>query len=234
MKVLVITVGTSAITNDQIGAVDGRNNTALRASVKRYLDLRKENRTLAMGEQLAADLRDAHKLFWRKPQDYLGFAAHQRQTSAELLSTHDLLRLHLTRGWSKDLDRLLLLHSDTDEGRLAAKVNAEILRTTWGWSDVVMAEVQALNEAFVDVHQRLADCFAQHVPESPKPEVVVNITGGYKGTIPALTLIAAANKWMMYCKHESAAGPAAIAFEQQALAQLDGTGGLKRASNPSR
>ena len=195
MKVLVITVGTSAITNDQIGAVDGRNNTALRASVKKYQDLRKEHRTSALTERLSADLRDAHKLFWRKEKNYIEFAAHQRQTSAELLSTHDLLRLHLTKGWSKDLDRLLLLHSDTDDGKLAAGVNAEILRM-WGWSDVVAAEVKALNETFVQVHQRLVDCFDTHLPETAG-QVVVNITGGYKGTIPAVTLIAAKKRWMM-------------------------------------
>lgn len=203
-KTLVVTVGTSAITNHDIGrAPNYRDNRSLMGLVSRYLSPQSDRRVSEWPE-LFQKLVDAHKEFWNAPQEYRDAARNRRQTSAELLSTHTLLTGYTNRF---EPERVCLIASDTDEGWFAALINQRVMEEAWGWRNVEKQQVTGLNAACFGLEKVLNECFFDRL-QLDNEDVVCNITGGYKGAIPEITLIAARHGWRLYYQHEEFYGAA--------------------------
>jgi putative CRISPR-associated protein (TIGR02619 family) len=99
-------------------------------------------------------------------------------------------------------DRLVLLCSDTNPGKFAAHINEEVLRELNPRLPVESKEVPNLDVQFKDIRAALEHIFEQDYRLQPGDRVTLNITGGYKGTIPFLTYFAMKNKdWQLYFQH---------------------------------
>ena len=194
MKTLIVMVGTSAIENDDIGRgpnfVDNKN---LIAQVKSYKNSRYTQ--VESNLELFDQLVDAHKLFWTAPAAHKANPRWFRQTSAELISTHYLAQK--TRP-----ERVFLLGSGTNEGWMAAKINASIMRDVWCWEKVHASRANGLDATMLDVTKRLKTCIDEEWNLSNETDVTINFTGGFKGTVAELTLLAASRSWKMCYQHE--------------------------------
>ena len=202
-----MTVGTSAIRNNDIGkAPDYRDNRSLMGVVSRYLAPGVDQSDSAWPD-LFQKLVDAHKAFWTAKPDYQNAPRNRRQTSAELLSTHTLFT------GSPDSfkpERVCLVASDTHDGWFAALLNQRVMEEAWGWRNVEKAQVEGLDESCFGLEEKLNRCFFERMKLSGGDEVVCNITGGYKGAIPEITLIAASHGWRLYYQHEESSGAALL------------------------
>ena len=91
MKILYVTVGTSAITNAGIGKPPGgRDNTALQGDMRRYRE--DKGKDFGRWGKLFDDLVKAHFRYWEMPEDYTTNPYNFLQSSAELTSTYCLFR----------------------------------------------------------------------------------------------------------------------------------------------
>jgi hypothetical protein len=191
-------VGTSAITNHEIGrAPNYRDNRALMGEVSRYLNSRDQR--VVVWPDLFDRLVRAHKDFWAAPPAYRDAVRNRRQTSAELLSTWTL--------WTSPQNsfvpqRVCLISSGTDDGWFATLINQRVMEEAWGWNGVEKFQLPGLDASCFGLYQKFQQFFSESllIPESE--EVVWNITGGYKGAVPEITLIAAARRWRLYYQHE--------------------------------
>jgi CRISPR/Cas system-associated protein Csm6 len=206
MKTLIVTVGTSAITNHDLGRAPGyRDNRSLMGLVSRYLAAPEGQKGVAGNQELFDKLLDAHKEFWNASPQYRDAPRNRRQTSAELLSTYVLAHGSPHRF---EPERVSLIASDTNEGWFAALINQRVMEEAWGWSSVDKVQVTGLNASCFGLEQALNECFFRRLHIQETDEVVCNITGGYKGAIPEITLIAARRGWRLYYQHEEFYGAA--------------------------
>lgn len=187
LDVLFVTVGTSAIQNDLLGALDGKNNQVLLQDVQRYLnDRAKPEEGVGRYGGLLRDLERAHLDFWGHDKAtidrWIDGGRYYRATSAELLSTYILRR-------TKEINfrSAVLLYSQTPEGYLAAVVNQSIMHSLsfkekMGWhflENVIKEPIPGLDKG--------RDKWFNHLPEiiqkfgTGEKRYRVNITGGYKG-----------------------------------------------------
>jgi putative CRISPR-associated protein (TIGR02619 family) len=196
MKWLLATVGTSAIYNEDLGrAPNYRDNRALMGRVSRFKGA--ADQTVSGNEALFNDLFAAHREFWKAPEVWKSNRRHRRQTSAELISTRTLLE------WRQfEPERICLLASDTAEGEFAAELNLRVMREVLGRRDVEARRVPGLDVRMEGIFETLQQFFAKTLRIDDRDAVQFNVTGGYKGTVPMLTLIAERRKWSLFYQHE--------------------------------
>jgi putative CRISPR-associated protein (TIGR02619 family) len=200
MNLLLVTVGTSAIENCELGrAPDGRDNAALQADIQRYM--RDPYKRPERWAKLADDIFKAHQRYWDMPDDYTGNKLNFKQTSAELTSTVLLLRREALLPV-----HLALLSSDTEECWFAAKINERVLQYIYRKKvDEIRVEAVRVPKLDLEFHhttQSLAEVVSAK-RESGRDQVIVNFTGGYKGTVPSITYLALEGRWLLYYQHES-------------------------------
>lgn len=237
--VLVVTVGTSALTARRLGdpisgSVDESQAAAeLRRSIQDYLGNLQAGG--AAETDLFEEILNAHRSLWESirfaPSRLVSSAPpigdRIDTTSAEMTSTY-FLRLtgavpdgFLGRNW-----RVVLLASSTPEGQLAARLNARLIhdyllrprcectstnKAACNKGRVVVVTVQGLDErGFTgSVSQNLLDA----LDASRAEQVICNITGGFKGTIPIVTVWASRHAFPLFYQHERAKECVRIAFD---------------------
>ncbi|KHE92480.1 MAG: putative CRISPR-associated protein [Candidatus Scalindua rubra] len=96
-------------------------------------------------------------------------------------------------------DKVVLCHSDTIEGRLCAEANKEVINGQLKEWDVGIEQIDDLKiaeaEKFVKSGlKNLRDKINKLKESKPKRKIFLNITGGYKGTIPMLSRLAIDDK----------------------------------------
>lgn len=212
---LFVSVGLSALTNDRIGLVPPKtNNQTLRDQVADYLaDTTTVKAHPESYKTLADDLYEAHRAFWSKPAEFYsgkGPAGRRVQyaTSAELWSTYRLAR----RAPKIPFDGIVLLVSDTTEGRFAARVNERVMksdeyrgRLNWVRLGVTSEVVSGLDAKVSDTPLILMKLIGEYHPTHQG--VRINITGGYKGLAAHIGELSYWKKYHYYYMHESLAEP---------------------------
>lgn len=238
--VLFITVGTSALTARGLG--DGLGNASqgvpagehLRQEIARYLGAQSG---AANEVDLFTRVVRAHQVVWESTRPKSGrlipggmpIFDQINRTSAEMTSTH-FLRMtdavpegFLGRDWS-----VILLASSTSEGKLSACINARLLHDyllfprckctadgteTCKKKRVVIAVVPGLDAmSFTgNVSQELLDLLDVHRSE----QAICNITGGFKGTIPIISVWASRHGYPLFYQHERSRECVRIAFDAQ-------------------
>lgn len=197
MNILFITVGMSALENNHVGrASDDRDNASLKAEVRRYFNDPYQHEKHWM--RLREDLIQAHLRYWNAGAAYQNDTLHFEYTSAELTSTIFLLRGLESQSLP---ERLVLLCSDTNKGKFAAHINAEALHHLHPEIPVEAKHVPHLDVEFKDTRVELRRIFDEVYRLRKGDQVTINITGGYKGTIPFLTWFAIKNDWKLYFQH---------------------------------
>jgi putative CRISPR-associated protein (TIGR02619 family) len=202
MRLLFVTVGTSAIANEALGTTPlkaaGRlvDNRALRSDTQKYLDA--ANQDPLHWQDLIGRIKHAHKLFWSKDDDYKWNLDNIRQTSAELASTYMLLKSRAEEQ-KENFEEMILISSDTEPGKLAARINQEVMTDSWKLPNVQVRTMPGLEKTFVDSFTAVEQ-FVANVGH--QDEAVFNITGGYKGLIPAIAKTCLDRSWPMFYRHE--------------------------------
>jgi putative CRISPR-associated protein (TIGR02619 family) len=211
LNILFITVGTSALTNDVGRAPDDRDNGALKTEIQRYFAAPQKDEQ--RWSRLRSDLIDAHSRYWQADARYTNDPRHFLYTSAELTSTVFLVRSLQAKEPANAPERLVLLSSDTPEGWLAAGVNESVLRELFSKLTVERRKVSGLDVRFRDTQTALNTVFDEYRLQA-NDHVIINITGGFKGTIPFLTHFARTHAWELYFQHESQDSAVLLPFEK--------------------
>jgi len=199
MKVLLITVGTSAITNSKIGCAPGNiDNRALMDRVSNFRALPEAKKNMDLHKNLFDELLAGHRGFWAARPEYTRAMGNRRRTSAELVSTDLMMR----RGSRWQPERVALLHSASNEGRFAAMLNQRIMQELWGAVAVEIREIAGLDENLNEVDENLRTCLTDTIRLASADDVYLNFTGGYKGVIPFLTVLAFQRNWKLFYLHE--------------------------------
>ena len=223
--IIFATVGTSALTNQEIGDVVVREKGAvvvrkkgeqLRSDVTAYRQAaqrqREQQATPKLLEQLAAKfdleqrLQEAHVAYFRQEFSVCLNPRNYPMSAAELTSMPALLEAIEKRG--ETLQRLVLLASDTPAGKLAARVVQHVLTTPacfqLACDAVEVVPVPGLNETFENQFGRLSSALDEQVRHvAPPRRVYINMTGGFKGTVPFLTQLAWTRGYALYYQHEA-------------------------------
>ena len=234
-RVLFVTVGTTAI-RPELGetGTDHRRLQATLATFKKRADGRSAAELDALGgNAIFADVVRAHaevlELGIGDWPDYLG------NLSAEMTSTH-FLAAHPESRFGGVLDgnrvRIVLLASDTAAGLFCAHVNASLLHRflvwpgctcgtrfedftgNWGCPAVRVRVVPGMEARRLrKVHESLRGvCLSE---AGDRAQIVFNITGGYKGAVPAITWLAFhdfGGRAELFYQHESALAATRFAF----------------------
>ncbi|MBZ5534282.1 MAG: hypothetical protein LAO20_22890, partial [Acidobacteriia bacterium] len=212
-KVLFVSVGTSALTARELRAPDERQSAALRERAANFAghDLKTKGE---LAGSLLKELIEAHSLHHPGP-DYV---KHPYRTSAEMTSTWLLF------GDEADLpgrfdhaagDRIVLLASATEEGKLAASINVALMRRLFFQCDCVPETCNAVKLEVVeglearqkkDGPMKTLENIQSIMRRHNSQHRYFNITGGYKGAIPAIAHLCATefNPCPMFYQHESA------------------------------
>jgi len=218
MPALFVTVGTSAIHNNRIGLAGPRTNEALLQAVAEFdADATKVKWEKGPYWRLFDQLFEAHIQAWRNPPDFFLDRSdvlsqrNYRTTSAELLSTYLMARTvpHL-----RDTSRVVLLASDTPAGIFAAELNRVVMqsdeyRARMGWANYqVRLEVVTdldgkVTNSFREVRSLIASC----AKEAGGGQVRINVTGGFKGFVATLGILAGKENYNLYYMHESLLQP---------------------------
>jgi len=194
-RVLFVTVGTTALSATNLGA-----------HVEGGADLREEAAAFLNGTEPAPDFFQrvlaAHQAFWRSG---LSVRENRFDTSAEMASSWYGLRVQAGEKlispqgdriflFEPGRDRIVLLASDTPQGKFCARVNESLMREfvfSRPCTDVestcveVIKGLEAREHGFAcQIVDSIEEIWSRHAGAS---ETIVNITGGFKGTVPALT-----------------------------------------------
>lgn len=207
---LFVTVGTSGLTNPEIGArLSDGPATKLLGAIAKYF--KQDTRDEAEESALRGQLFDCHSHYWNETEAYRRSPKWFKQTSAELVSSARLLAVLRNEGHS--VGRIVMLSSATDEGRMAAALNARLLKehnTLKGLhnADVEHQEVPRLEAEFIEIVPAI-DAIVQNklsqstVATGVEPRIIFNITGGFKGVIPSIVIAAFRHDAFLYYQHES-------------------------------
>ena len=214
-NLLFVTVGTSAIHNELLGTLDGRDNQALRDAALRYLD-DPDKPTEDMGRygSLFGDLCHANLEFWRNDfetvRKWIQERRYFRATSAELLSTYILRRES-----KLEFKRVVLLASDTPDGLMAARINQSVMHSSefqekvqWSLTSVDCKTVPGLDKGLGSWFEEIPKVVAEAGRDQERYRV--NITGGYKGIALAFGYLAREESkppYSLYYLHESLSEP---------------------------
>lgn len=204
--VLFVTVGTTALTNPGIRR-DG--DTTLLSEVAVWMTDHKDNPEVQrqLGAHYKPQLVEAHMRYWKsKPPGDI------KETSAELTSTELLIeKLH------RPLEAIYLLSSNTPPGELSAEINKELLRELHPGLAIETCIVDGLDAQFIDPTPPLRKIMEPRANGRP---AYVNITGGFKGTVPSLAYISAQHDWLLYYQHETLDKPVRLKFNEGGLPVL--------------
>jgi putative CRISPR-associated protein (TIGR02619 family) len=228
-RVLFVTVGTTALSAKRLGdPTKSRIAEQLRSDCKTFLD---------KGEEVP-DLRtrvlQAHEEFWKGGGEV--FTNHDR-TSAEMGSTYYALSVQVNKGgeafplkgrlpherlFDPDHDRIVLLASDTPQGRFCAEVNETLMRAhlfNGPCADkpcTVVEDIKGLEAKEKGFDSKIVVSLIKIWAKYPARQIIVNITGGYKGALPALTWqCQQRDNCSMFYAHESMDRAEAISFFPQ-------------------
>jgi putative CRISPR-associated protein (TIGR02619 family) len=233
-KVLFITVGTTALTASDLGKV--KNHEPLRRKAKHFLENSDQRKREQMTDEFRDELVKAHSLH----PPGIEYLRHPYRTSAEMTSTYWLLQddepdlpgpFHHDGG-----DRLVLLASDTPEGELCAKVNAVLMSKLFFGCRCSQAECAAVKthtikglEASqmagpIKIRKKIAEIMHPYAEASR----YFNITGGFKGAVPAIADLCATefNPCPIFYQHETSASSVRIDLPERSTsassAEIDG------------
>jgi len=205
--IIFATVGTSALTNNAIGDLpDWKVGPQLRADSAAYLLARARQRhSIETRNRLKERLIDAHRAYWKQRTEDCLNPYNYPKSAAELTSMPGLDAAITSRG--QTLRKIVLLTSDTQEGRLASAVVEAVLTTPDCFdlepARVEVAVVPGLNETFRDQFEHLKRVVETHKSGLGQPlSVYFNFTGGFKATVPFLTRIAMLEGNSLYYQHE--------------------------------
>ena len=198
-QVHIATVGTSAITNRC--AVGEARYDLITADPKRF----GTRARLGWGLPRAAVTDDEptrwlHASVTDHQYHLTQFARVAGQDEAAAIAalggtTAELASMALARHQRGTLGNVVLLASDTPAGRLAATIVAEVARSVWTSDRFEFQTCAGLNperpDDFFSVGLANVRSAAKNViAANPGAEHTLNITGGFKGAIPFLTLLA--------------------------------------------
>ena len=218
-RVLFVTVGTTALSAEKLGGTE-RGAADVRRDAREFLD------TGRLPPNLYQRVLDAHDLFWKSG---LAVFKNRYRTSAEMASSYYALRVqgneHL---FTPGKDRIVLLSSATDQGGFCAKVNEQLMKS------YLFVPPNEARESYIEPIEGLdakKGCFTYNIATSlekiwsrheASEETIINITGGFKGTVPALTWrlyrTKTENKRMIYA-HESMDRVEVVKFKDNELDQ---------------
>jgi putative CRISPR-associated protein (TIGR02619 family) len=207
MKVLYVTVGTSAITNAGIGkAPDGRNNATLQGNMRLYSEDRRKD--FGRWGKLFDDLVEAHRRYWELSDDFVSRRYNFSQSSAELTSTYCLFR---DRGPAFSVDRLVLLPTDTIDGQMASRIVLAVMKSPHypvrvEKDQIVEEPIPGLESDMKKLAGGLETAIRKH-SASDRDELLVNVTGGLKGTSLMLGRLSARLNFDVYYQHETSDAP---------------------------
>jgi putative CRISPR-associated protein (TIGR02619 family) len=209
---LFITCGTSALTN-LTGPQTDTTAPQLAADLSGYLDTPKVQKDdFAVRQRLLERLKKAHAAFWDTPA-WFSNPRKYRKTSAELISTHALGESFKQHGYK--VSRIVMLRSDTPEGELAANVNMHFLshhqhfKTMFASAQRQLKKIDGWDARFVEnLHESIEQiALAERTGlDEFRPNGIIvyfNITGGFKGAIPAITALGMKHCWRLYYQHET-------------------------------
>ena len=199
MKILYVTVGTSAITNTGVGRPpDGRDNTTLQGDMRLYREDKRKD--FGRWGKLFDDLVKAHVRYWEMPEAYTTSPYNFLQSSAELTSTYCLFR-------EMPFDKLVLLPTDTPDGKMASRVVLEAMKSTpYGVrvaKDRIVEELIPGLETDMDkLDAGLRAAIFKH--DSSRDDTRhVNVTGGFKGTALMFGRLSTELDYEVYYQHET-------------------------------
>jgi hypothetical protein len=152
---LAVTVGTSAITNRDIGRhLKLAERMQLQNDVELYTSSR--DQTVGRNRRLYERLIEQHKWFWNRPEPDRKDVKNALQTSAELLSSREII------ADLKPKD-ILLIASDTDKGRFAAELNRDVLRAFYPTIPIEATHLPGLDLRFEGMVEGLTSLKAWHL-----------------------------------------------------------------------
>lgn len=207
MNILFVTVGTTAISNSGIGKPpNNQNNTALQADMLRYDQDRQKD--AGRWEKLRRDLVAAHLKYWEMNESDTSNPLNFKQSSAELTSTYRLIQ---DLGATDPIEKIVLLPTDTAEGRMASTVVLEVMRSPqYGIpvnKDRIVEElIPGLEVTIEELDRRLREAIGKH-SRSLHDHRFVNVTGGYKGTSLMFGRLSVTEDLEIYYQHESKHAP---------------------------
>jgi putative CRISPR-associated protein (TIGR02619 family) len=216
-KALFVTVGTSVLSSPCLERGRGHLDTRAREFLRHDLPTKQRLAT----DGFVRELIEAHALC-RPEKDY---ARLPRPTSAEMTSTHLLFQpeTDFPGPFLHDKEhKIILLASDTLEGILCARVNAALMRKlffacTCSPETCVSVEVRVvkgLEAEQKDGPTHTRDNIAEIMRPHAQFNRFFNITGGFKGAIPAISTLCATDfvPCPMFYQHESVNSAVRIDF----------------------
>lgn len=228
-RVVFVTVGTTALTAEHLGELSN-SDPLVQKEARDFCRSRK-----APHPSLFARVVSAHREFWDSPKSV---HLHATYTSAEMTSTWLMFRVQIES--FKDLlhpgqDRVVLIASGTPEGEFSARVNAELM------DDYIFAPrcpckvdfemVDSCDSVFIEVIKGMEakrggfdglpaalDALVNKHTQRPS-DIWFNITGGYKGAVPAITSKRPPRSALFYA-HESMDTAEIISFAEGGISQV--------------
>lgn len=220
-RLLFVTVGTTAITAQELGKMyrDADERKELVNDIESYqgIDDDRGKAAHATERHLFRHILEAHRLHWdiKNPS---GISDNPYRTSAEMTSTYFLMHARQEDGgvggmFNPEHDRIVLLSSDTAEGKFCARINAQLMHEFLlapicsGTVDFSKADTcNACKSISVEVVDKMEsktefkgiteelEKIVKRYADTRRRQTFLNMTGGYKGAIPSLT-------WLCYEKY---------------------------------
>jgi len=202
MDFVFVTTGTSAITNEHIGTVTKSDKSSLRPQVKLYLQdpTKKPERWTTLQNQLIQE----HKSYWDQTKEYVESKRNFLRTSAELVST-----VLFVRQMGLAPRCIVLISSDTEDCWMAAQVNAAVMAPLFPEAKVVAERIPDLTLDFNLLKGALETVVNKYHRNENDP-AYINITGGFKGTVALMTLLALRGGWKLFYQHDTRDEPVLI------------------------
>jgi putative CRISPR-associated protein (TIGR02619 family) len=217
MKILFITVGTSALTaQDLFDDVPAATAVALKEHVLNYCKVLRDDpqgqKDYERDEKLFGDILAVHRNHWKDWDEN----SNRLTTSAEMSSTSLLLADTKLLAPLEPQDRFVLLLSDTEICDLTGRLNAQLLHDIChcpcgadfkngqtGCERVILLKVPKMDaaEGFKSLVTEIQTLIGRF--QSGNAQFAFNITGGFKGAIPCITWVAMGRNYPLYYLHES-------------------------------
>lgn len=198
VKALIVTVGTSALMADQSDKRPDLNDRHLPGDARLFIaDVQDGGVDSERATEIEKRLIAEHRNYWASPNALL--ASRLRNTSAELSSTLQLVDSH---GYKPE--RLLLICTLTEDGLMAGRVNQTLFQEQAGKLLPASVTVDLLKEPdrgddFLTWLRRLEEMVGG---AAAAQLAIVNITGGFKGLAPTMTMLAIRRGWWIFYRHE--------------------------------
>ncbi|MBM3711847.1 MAG: hypothetical protein FJW56_00185 [Actinobacteria bacterium] len=197
-KLVITTVGTSLIEKlgmekikTRNGWVDNKNklyNQSLHVNITSYCETKKTDEAEKHYQENQSDVKGTINLLTEKLTDP---ANDSPFAPAEIASLWKM-------GLNKEKDKVVLLYSDTPDGAFCAVVNAVYINHKIAKCDIQNGDIHIIdglqskdgdkfkNEGLPNLLKIISNLIKENNKEY---KIVLNITGGYKGLIPYMSLI---------------------------------------------